>query len=858
MSFSKRIFLFSLLIIALFSSLSKSQIVFKELPDYQIKSSDSLFFNISQTRNIIPLDGTWWVYQTNAKKVDRVSVTVPSIFEGEGDLTFERQFIITSDDYKNKILTLNFLGLNYSADIFINNINIYRHTGGGYPFSLTLPKDILNYNQPNILTVKLHYKLDSENTIPVKQRFLFPQSYGGIFRDVYIHLVPNVSINDLNANTLIDFKHGNAAVKESLNITDKNFKIDSLTLNKDYKLTVSIIEPDGHVVSSTDDKFKIQKGQEYNFSKEIELRSPVLWSPSNPGSYKISARIAFDGQTIDTTAKSFCIYSLTADSNSISLNNQKIQLAGVTYIPSFNDHGSLLTYEDMEKNIRIIKNTGFNAVRFAKYSPNPYYLELCRRYGLLAFIELPLNYIPGTISAQKNFDVRCKNYLNGFLHAYGKYPSVAAIGVGSSFSPSSEQNISLAEKLAASIKSQGNFLTYCSFDGFDISPIKNIDLYGIEFFNSTLENEFEKFSAAQDKMGKGRVFIGGATYPVSAGKTDGYVNDYSYEAQAKYFNDLIDFSKKDSVSGYFINTMFNYQGDFPSLVAGYNNDDIYNIGILNDNQNVESLSYKVIYSKLHNEEKITIPIGSKKNDAPMEFIVFGILLAILLGVVVNSGRKFREDATRSLMRPYNFFADVRDQRIISGFHTTILAIIIAAVLALLTSNILFYLRFNLEWEKVLISTGYIKIVNAVSYLSWHPLTSLLYLTLFYIAVLLLLTIIVKVASFFVRNIVYYSNVYFTVIWACLPLVLLIPVGVILYRILIADVANIYIYLLLIFFGLWVFYRLIKGIYVTFDVNPSNVYFYSILIVLLICICFTIYLQIKNSFFDYFLYTLKQF
>jgi beta-galactosidase len=857
MSFSKRIFLL-LSLITLFSSFSKSQIIFKEVPDYQIKSSDSLFFDITQTRNIIPLDGMWWVYQTNAKKVDKVSVTIPSIFEGEGDLTFEKEFTISNDDYQNKIMTLHFMGLNYSADIFINNINIYRHTGGDFPFSLILPKDILNYNQKNILTVKLHYKLDSKNTIPVKQRFLFPQSYGGIFRDVYIKLVPNVSISNLNVNTEIDFKYEKAVIGVSLKITDNNFKIDSLTLNKDYKLTLSIIDPEGHTAATTDDKFKIQKGEESDFSKEMDLRNPTLWSPSEPNSYKISAKISFNDQTIDTTAKAISIYSLTVDSNAFKLNNKKFTLAGVTYIPSFNDHGSLLTYDDMEKNIKIIKNTGFNAVRFAKYSPNPYYLELCRKYGLLAFIELPLNFIPGTISAEKTFEARCENYLNGFLNAYLKYPAVAAVGVGSSFNPSSDQNISLAGKLAKHIKSRSNILTYCSFDGFDISPIKNLDMYGIEFFNSSLENKFNRFSITQAKMGKGRVFISGATYPVNTGKTDGYVNEYSYEAQAKYFNDLIDSTEKDSVSGYFINTMFNYQGDFPSLIAGYNTDNIYNIGILNNNQSMESLSYKVIYSKLHNGEKITIPIGSEKNNAPMEFIIFGILLAILLGIIVNSGRKFREDASRSLMRPYNFFADVRDQRIISGFHTTILGIIIAAVLALLTSNVLFYLKLNLEWEKILISTGNIKIVTIVSYLSWHPLTSLLYLTIFYMAILLLLTIIIKIASFFVRNIVFYLNVYFTVIWSFLPLVLLIPIGIILYRILIADVANIYIYLLLIFFGLWVFYRLIKGIYVTFDVNPGNVYFYSIIIVLLICISFTIYLQIKNSFFDYFLYTLKQF
>ena len=117
--------------------------------------------------------------------------------------------------------------------------------------------------------------------------------------------------------------------------------------------------------------------------------------------------------------------------------------------------------------------------------------------------------------------------------------------------------------------------------------------------------------------------------------------------------------------------MFDYRGDFTSIIGGYNKENLYKLGFLVKNRETDRLSYKVISAMLHNSENVTIPIGSKKDDAPMVFIVFGILLAILIGILVNSGRKFREDASRALLRPYNFYADVRDQRIISGYHSTI-------------------------------------------------------------------------------------------------------------------------------------------------------------------------------------------
>ena len=120
------------------------------------------------------------------------------------------------------------------------------------------------------------------------------------------------------------------------------------------------------------------------------------------------------------------------------------------------------------------------------------------------------------------------------------------------------------------------------------------------------------------------------------------------------------------------------------------------------------------------------------------------------------------------------------------------------------------------------------------------------------------SIIIKAASFFVKNRVFLSSIFYTVVWSFLPLLLLIPVGIVLYRILDADIANAFIYWGILLFGVWVFYRLMKGIYVIFDVNPGSVYFYSLIIILLIGGGFLLFAQINNSVIDYLKLTFKQF
>ncbi len=861
MGFPKFITLSFLTLFTFLSQPTIGQIVFRESPGYQIESNDSTFFGINDKRSIISLNGEWQVHSAGDKEQNKVSINVPSIFQGTGELVFEKSFVLSSNQINNHRMTINFLGLNYTADISVNNIIIYRHSGGDFPFKVELPKDVLKAGQKNILSIKLHYSLDSENTIPVKQRFLFPQNFGGIFRDVYLYLTPNVSISSFNVSDTYESGSNRAKITVKSKIENKYFRKagDSTDAPTNFTFKVKIVSPDGRVVDiSNDASFTLKQNKEKNISQNLEISSPELWSPENPQSYKVELELWSGTDLLDNISKSLAIYSLTPGKNQLTLNGQPFNLNGVTYIPSFEDRGSMASYSKMEADIKMIKNLGFNTVRFSKDAPHPYYLQLCEKYGLLAFIELPINGIPNNLAEDQNFITRSRNYLTNFLLAYKNYSAVAAIGLGSSYLPQFGSHRALIRNLADLTKQNSNFLTYASFSNSNVPEIHDLDLYGIELFNKSLKDQGPEFHELQDNLGRGKVFISSATYVVYAGNTNGYVNEHSFEAQAKYFDDLIDYSATDSLSGYFINSMFDYRGDFASLVAGYSKENLYRLGIVGEERSTSRLSYKVIYSKLHNTEKVTIPIGSKSDDAPMIFIIFGLVLALIIGILVNSGRKFREDASRALLRPYNFYADVRDQRIMSGFHSTILALVIAAVSALLIANLLFFLRTNLIFEKFLLAFGNYGLMKTASYLSWHPLQSLGWLTISFMILLALFTAIIKSASFFVRNRVFSTSVYFTVIWSFLPLILLIPVGIILYRLLNAEVANLYIYASLLIFGLWIFYRLMKGIYVIFDVNASSVYFYSILIVIVVVGGILLYYQALNSTIDYLQMTIKQY
>jgi beta-galactosidase len=848
---------FLLLFLLFFEFQAFSQIVFKHFPDYKIRI-DSAFFDINSRRNIVPLNGEWAVFtgndRANAKKI-----AVPSTFSGEGELIFERSFNFNREQISDNKMEIHFLGLNYTADISVNDNIIYRHPGGEYPFRFDLPKDILLHDRNNVISVKLNYHLDSETTIPVKQRFMFPHNYGGILKDVYIKLLPNISIADIDINYTIT-ERNNASFRITTKIDNKEFRknADTILVNNNFSFRVRFTAPNGQQINLSDYNFTLPVNSDQEISQSAEISSPLLWSPSSPLYYRINFELWRGNDLIDITSRRVAVYSLNAGTDSLMFNNRSFILNGVTYIPSFYDYGSLYSYQQMERDISIIKEAGFNAVRFAKSIPHPYLLYQCEQFGLLAFIELPVNAIPSGLADDINFMNRSKGFMGSMLRAFKDYSIIAAVGVGSSFLPELDGHITYINELTSFLKGRQK-RTYASFAGFNgLRELAGLDFYGLELFNTPVTSVAEELAELQLQLGSGRVIISSATYVVNAGNTNGYVNEHSFEAQAKYFEDLIDYAHKTDLPGYFINSMFDYRGDFPSLVSGHSAENIYRIGILGENRATDRLGYKIVSAKLHNTEIPTIPIGSKKDSSPMVFVLFGLAIALLVGVLINSGRKFREDASRALLRPYNFYADVRDQRIMSGFQASLLAIIISTVSALLIGNLLFYFRQEIRFEKLLLAFGSKNLMDTVSYLAWNPGIALVWLTIGSLAALIIITLLVKMASFFVRNRVFLSGIYYVVVWSFLPLVLLVPVGIILFRILDAEYTNLYIYLGLLLFTLWILYRLMKGIYVIFDVNPGGVYFYSFVFILIVLGGVIIYYEVQSSVLSYLSLTIKQY
>ncbi len=849
-------------IILLFSILtinSFSQILFRSLPDYKPDANKLEFMESSTIRKKILLDGRWEVYLESDKKKNKVSVEIPSIYDGDEDLVFEKSFTLTQHGVDNSSYILHLLGVSYSADVSLNNSVIYRHQGGAFPFSVLLPPDILKSKEPNILSIKVHPAVGEKNRIPLSYQMLYPKEFGGIFRDIYISELPGISLSSFSVET-ISASESKARLQVSCNFLRRNLLHDVWDGQSDgftLEAGLSSVEGDNNLTSIRED-IEIKKGKDKTSSFYLEISSPRLWSFDNPVSYNFVFKITKNGEVIDQVSIPYSIISLKLEADGFYLNGNSVRLDGTAYTPVNKNFWTMNSYEGMRQDIKMIKDLGFNTVRFSKCMPHPYMLALCQEFGLLAFIELPLEQTPSSLLSDNVFHSESKGFATKWQASYNNFSALCAYGLGSSSNINEDGNSFFLSQTAELIKEQSSRMIYVNINpNITTSEINGIDFYGLQFMSAEIPAIAERLKVLSKTINPNKLLITELTYLVTEGSSNGYINPNTYEAQAKYFSEFYKFVNDKNLNGFIIGNMFDYRTAYSSLVGKYNSINIFPIGIVGEDRSTLRPAYKTLYALLHNLQPVTIPIGVKKDTSPIVFIIFGLILAIITLFLFNSNRKFREDAKRALTKPYNFFADVRDARMYSYVPSLILSGLVAASLSLIVSSFLFYFKSSLTFEKVVSAIPYDWFISLTSYMAWHPVVALIFFLFIFMIHLVAVTVVIRMSASTVINRVNFSSSFYVASWAHIPVITLIPISIVLYRILLIGVANTYIYLFWIAFSVWIAFRIFKGIHVILDVAPGKVYLIGVLAIVAVVSCFGYFLQINYLSIDYIFQALRE-
>ena len=238
----------------------------------------------------------------------------------------------------------------------------------------------------------------------------------GIARETYLTAREKEHIEDINVNADAE---GNLSWKvvATKGIKEVIFRIPrlgySLVLNKP---------------SAVKDGLKVFEGAE-------RFDNVMLWSAETPNLYHVEV-IATDGKKSCGTANLTTGFrTVKIEGKLLYINGKPILIKGVNR-HEMNPYGAyVISKEDMLRDIRIMKELNINTVRTCHYPDDPYWYELCDKYGLYVIGEADneahgLGYGEGTIAKNPLYNKEITNRVERMMRRDRNHPSIIVWSLG--------------------------------------------------------------------------------------------------------------------------------------------------------------------------------------------------------------------------------------------------------------------------------------------------------------------------------------------------------------------------------------------------------------------------------------------
>ncbi len=279
------------------------------------------------------------------RKKEKINIPVnwepAGLHNYSGVVWFAKSFSLKE---KSKLTILEFKGVDYFADVWLNDIHLGNHEGYFQSFYFDV-SDFVKEKE-NLLVVKVNSPREEPGKIwPLKKKLIKgifnhhdcrpggwsyehgqDKNTGGIWNNVLLHLADEVYLESVNVSSQIDFENEKASIKVSLNYYKK-----SNSILKD-KIKVVLVSPSGKKIKFIHEVTLNESRGKADFL--LDLKNPELWwsrDLGNPNLYELK----ISGKYINIEEVKFGIREVELNEKSeFFLNRKKLFLRGTNVIPT--------------------------------------------------------------------------------------------------------------------------------------------------------------------------------------------------------------------------------------------------------------------------------------------------------------------------------------------------------------------------------------------------------------------------------------------------------------------------------------------------------------------------------------------
>ncbi|WP_349845016.1 beta-galactosidase GalB [Bacteroides cellulosilyticus] len=360
---------------------------------------------------------------------------------------------------------------------------------GGWPYGYaSFRLDLTPYikaGQKNVLAIRLDNPDDTSRWYPGS----------GIYRNVWLVKTSPVHVEQWGTfvrNQQVDSEI--AVMEMGVNIENHAGKDVQVKLQTSVYLQGKDGRPVGEEVTQSMTKdIAIKKDSWSSARFQFKVDKPKLWDIDTPNCYVAVSRVFMDGKEMDSYETPFGIRTIEfTHDQGFMLNGQKVAIKGVCMHHDLGALGAAFNEVAAERQLRIMKEMGANAIRTSHNPPAPELVALCDRMGLMMQLELADTWQKGKRKNDYNllFDDWSEADMRSLVRHYRNHLSVIMWSIGNEMpDQTTDQGVIIARNLTAYCHDEDptrpTSLGCNKRDAVFRDIVNQVDIFGLNYFHKT-------------------------------------------------------------------------------------------------------------------------------------------------------------------------------------------------------------------------------------------------------------------------------------------------------------------------------------------------------------------------------------
>ncbi|MET0309482.1 MAG: glycoside hydrolase family 2 TIM barrel-domain containing protein, partial [Sphingomonas sp.] len=354
----------------------------------------------------------------------------PDFYVGDG--WYRKSFTLPAVT-PGKLYSLEFEGAFQDARVYVNGVEVGHHRGGytGFPVDITRALK----SGRNVVAVKVNNEWQG-TLAPRAGEHVFS---GGLYRDVWLVTSDAVHVPWT----------GTRVTTPDLSVASGKVAVETEVRNDGavpaaVVVRTRVVDAAGHAVATLPDTRVAVGPGAMLIAKQLSapIARPKLWSPETPVMYRTVTTLNVAGRERDRfeTEFGFRWFEWTAD-RGFFLNGKHRYFKGANVHQDQAGWGDAVTNGAIERDVRLIKDAGFDFIRGSHYPHDPYFAEATDRIGMLFLSEASFwgtagfkhawgaPAYPTEVADRADFEASIKQQLTEMIRINRNHPSIVVWGM---------------------------------------------------------------------------------------------------------------------------------------------------------------------------------------------------------------------------------------------------------------------------------------------------------------------------------------------------------------------------------------------------------------------------------------------